>query len=124
MAPGAGRARTKFKSINMEPSDDDEVVPGTAPEALLSPSLLDDSVQDAEGNYEKKQMNDESISPAAAHNQHQQHNPSQTEQEASQSASSYSNMSGSRRFPILLGPGSNKSTAVLNASISADDGPR
>ena len=111
----------------MEPSDDDEVVPGTAPEALLSPSLPDDSVQDAEGNYEMKQMNDESISPAAADNQHQQHNPSQTEQEASQSASSYSNMSGSQRFPILLGPGSNKSTTVVNPSVNsanADDGPQ
>ena len=112
----------------MEPSDDDEVVPGTAPEALLSPSLPDDSVQDAEGNYEKKQMNDESISPAAADNQqHRQHNPSQAEQEASQSGSSYSNMSGSQRFPILLGPGSNKSSAVVNPSINsanADDGPQ
>ena len=113
----------------MEPSDDDEVVPGTAPEALLSPSLLDDSVQDEEGNYEKKQRNneDESIPSAAANNQHQQHNPSQTEQEASESGSSNSNQSGSHRFPILLGPGSNKSTAVVNPSINsanADDGPQ
>ena len=111
----------------MEPNYDDEVVPGTAPEALLSPSLLDDSVRDAEENYEKQRNNneDESLPSAAANNQHQhQHNPSQTEQEASQSGTSYSNMSGSQRFPIPLGPGSNKSAAVVNPRNNADDGPQ
>ena len=101
--------------VKME-SSDDEIVPGTNPQGLLSPSLLKDGDQDVMENAVQKAASLSSAANDQQQQQQQQHKPSPAPASSPPQSGSYSYLSGSQRFDD--GPQSSESTPPSQQSSS------